>query len=101
MALVETANLVFGPDYQFFSIRDYDMYDKPGAPEALKTANTNAVAGSKHEVFVVCAQDVLKISITVLLYDDRLEVDTAGRCRTRPVGRPGEYLVTIFPDDSD
>ena len=78
MPLIDSASLVFIPEYRFFSVRDYDMYEKSGAREALEAAHTTAVAAGDGEIFVVCAQDELKICLTVSLYDEPVRADRAG-----------------------
>ena len=67
--LLANDHLVFIPDYRFFSVRDYDMFEKPGAPQALAAAHSDIVAANEYEIFVVCAQDQLKIELTVELHD--------------------------------
>jgi len=83
MSCLDTASLVFIPNYQFFSVRDYDMYERPGATEALIAAHKTIVAAGDCEVFVVCAQDLLKVGLTVSLYDAPVGVDPTGWDSTR------------------
>ena len=78
MPLIDTASLVFLPQYRFFSVRDYGMYEKPGASEALEAAHTDAIAAGDAEIFVVCAQEDLEIRLTVSLYDEPVAPDCAG-----------------------
>jgi hypothetical protein len=75
MALIDSKTLVFLPDHQSFAIRDYEMYDQPGQPEAIAEAAKHAVSASAYGIFVSCAQDSLKINLTVSVYDEPVRAD--------------------------
>ena len=77
--LLATESLKFIPDYRFFSVRDYSTVDQSGAAEALAAAHQQIIAASEYEIFVICAQDQLKIDLTVLVHDAPVpNADTAG-----------------------
>lgn len=76
MTLTTTESLVFIPDYRFFSVRDYNMYEQPGAADALTAAYQQIMASNGYESFVVCAQDQVKIRLTVDLHDQPTPPDT-------------------------
>ncbi|MEU8238921.1 hypothetical protein AB0C07_11795 [Actinoplanes missouriensis] len=73
-----TQSLMFIPDYRFFSVRDYSAVDQPGASEALSAAHRDIIAASDYEIFVVCAQDQLKIDVSVTVDDDLTSLDRHG-----------------------
>lgn len=52
------------------------MYDQPGSHEALRSAHNSIAAASDYEVFVVCAQDRLRIGIEVDIHNAPIAVDT-------------------------
>jgi hypothetical protein len=70
MTLVATRELIFTPSYKLFSIRDYGMVDQPGAGDARTTAYRDVVGSSECEIFIVCAQDQLKVRLTVAIHDE-------------------------------
>jgi hypothetical protein len=57
--------LEFRPDYKFFSIRDGSSYNVPGAAEALAAARANVAAANALEMFVVCAQELVRVHVAV------------------------------------
>lgn len=65
-------------DYRFFSVRDYGAVELPGASEALSAAHRSVTAASEHEIFVVCAQDQLKIDLSVTVHDGPATYDGRG-----------------------
>ncbi|GAB1690702.1 hypothetical protein [Krasilnikovia sp. M28-CT-15] len=113
MSLIDTREAVFSPSYKIIRIHDYTLPDQPGHPEALDAAYQDQVAASDFAVMVVCAQDLLKVRLTVALHDAPTEVDTTSWDSTRRFALPfpsarlhagdgfGEGIVMDLLDEGD
>jgi hypothetical protein len=59
------AELTATPDYAYFTLRDAENYAGTGAETALAVARENIAASTSYEIYVICAQDLLPVSITL------------------------------------
>jgi hypothetical protein len=75
MSLVDTDEAVFSASYKVIRIHDYALPDQPGTAEALAAASRDHVASSDLAIIVVCAEDLLKVRLTVALHDEPVDVD--------------------------
>lgn len=53
--------LLFRPDYRFFTVRDEECDAAEGGQEALARSYRSGAAATKYEVYVTVAQDLLKV----------------------------------------
>jgi hypothetical protein len=69
MKLIEQ-QMIFCPDYKFFVLRDASSYNAPGSDEALAAARQEVVAATEWCLFVVCAQDLLRVRVHLEVHDE-------------------------------
>lgn len=91
MSIVETREIVFAPSYRLISVRDYHLAGRPGGNAARAAAYRDIVGASEYEVFVVCAQDQLKVRLAVTVHDEPVAAD-------RGPGADSWRFVLPFPN---
>ncbi|MEV1156275.1 hypothetical protein AB0J27_12850 [Micromonospora chokoriensis] len=61
--------LLFRPDYRFFTVRDVECDAAEGGQEALARSHESGAAATEYEVYVTVAQDLLKVRACLEVWD--------------------------------
>ncbi|MEU8311317.1 MULTISPECIES: hypothetical protein [Micromonospora] len=59
------------PQYGYLTIHDCRLVDQPGFNDALTAARTEVAASNGSEVVIVCAQDLLKVRVLVVVHSNQ------------------------------
>lgn len=69
--LVDRHELVSVPSYALLTLRDQYVDAPPNSTDLIRRANVDVVAADEYELFICCAQDLLKISARLDVWSAR------------------------------
>ncbi|OZV76740.1 hypothetical protein CA850_26350 [Micromonospora echinospora] len=85
MAALSRKELLFAPLYRTLTVRDYTLPDQAGTSEAIAAAQHHVAASNGAEIFIICAQDMLKIRTVIELHNTE-----------RPEANPGDWTERLL-----
>ncbi|WFE48842.1 hypothetical protein [Micromonospora sp. WMMD1155] len=68
-SLISHHELLFRPDYRFFTVRDEECDATEGGHEALARSHESGAAATEFEVYVTAAQDLLRVRACLEVWD--------------------------------